>query len=536
VYDSGAADLTKAVYTLKMAETENAAAVWNRRWPWILAVVAVVFVAALVLFVRYFPYSENSVTKALGDAFPSSLKFDRFEPVYFPHPGCRVEGVTFRSKPSSPESSPLVTIQMLTIQGSYADLLLRPHHISRVLLAGVRVQIPQLGGSGDFSGGHSASKTTVGELVANGAVLEFTRAGNRPALRFDLHELSLGPIGSKDSMSYRVSMQNPEPPGEITSTGQIGPFNSSNPGQTALRGTYAFDRADLGTFHGIAGILASKGTFSGVLAHLDIQGTTSVPDFEVVRSGHAEPLLTHFQAVVNATNGDVALNSVDATYLGTQISAKGTVAGKKGSAGKFTSLDFAVRNGRIQDILRIFVKADRPPMSGVTDLRAHVTVPPQAGPFLKKVDLVGDFGIAEGKFQKPTTQEKVAKMSEAARGQKNAQQIADEGDPSESVISDLGGHVVLRNGVASLTDLSFTVPGADARMHGTYNVLDGKIDFHGTVKMDAKISQSTSGVKSAFATMLDPFFDKKHGSVVPVVIDGTFHSPHFGIDLNPIKK
>jgi hypothetical protein len=73
-------------------------------------------------------------------------------------------------------------------------------------------------------------------------------------------------------------------------------------------------------------------------------------------------------------------------------------------------------------------------------------------------------------------------------------------------------------------------------MHGTYNVLDGKIDFHGTVKMAAKISQSTSGVKSAFATMLDPFFDKKHGSVVPVEIDGTFHNPHFGIDLIPLKK
>jgi hypothetical protein len=36
--------------------------------------------------------------------------------------------------------------------------------------------------------------------------------------------------------------------------------------------------------------------------------------------------------------------------------------------------------------------------------------------------------------------------------------------------------------------------------------------------------------------MLDPIFDKKHGSVVPVEIDGTFHSPHFGIDLNPLKK
>jgi len=54
--------------------------------------------------------------------------------------------------------------------------------------------------------------------------------------------------------------------------------------------------------------------------------------------------------------------------------------------------------------------------------------------------------------------------------------------------------------------------------------------------MDARFSQSTSGIKSLFAKVLDPFFNKKQGSVVPVVMDGAYHDPHFGIDLNPIKK
>jgi hypothetical protein len=534
-----------------LAKTENAArlvelkhrpiarkapAVRSHLWPRVLAALAVVFVVALFLFVRYFAYSESRVTEALRDEFPGSLGVDHFETVYFPHPGCRVEGITFRSKSSSPASPPLVTIQTLTIQGSYVDFLLRPHHISRVLLAGVRIQIPQLGQSGDFNVGNSRSQTTIGEVVADAAVLEFTRAGNGPPLRFDLHELSLGPVGTKDAMSYRVIMQSPEPPGEITSKGQIGPINAGDPGQTAVRGTYSFDRADLSTFHGIAGTLASKGTFSGLLAHLDVQGTANVPDFEVVRSGHAEPLSTHFQAAVDAMTGDVALNSIDAVYMGTKIRSKGTVAGKKGSSGKFTSLDFAVQNGRIQDILRIFVKADRPPLSGVTDFRAHVTVPPQGGPFLKRVAMAADFGIGEGQFQKSTTQQKVDQLSETARGEKKDKQVADESNPSENVISDLGGHVELRGGVATFTTLSFTIPGADARLHGTFNVLDGSIDLHGTVKMAAKVSQSTSGVESAFAMVLNPFFDKKHGSVVPVLIDGTYHTPHFGIDLNPIKK
>jgi hypothetical protein len=73
-------------------------------------------------------------------------------------------------------------------------------------------------------------------------------------------------------------------------------------------------------------------------------------------------------------------------------------------------------------------------------------------------------------------------------------------------------------------------------MRGTYNVLNEKIDFHGTVKMDAKFSQSTSGLKSLFAKVLDPIFAKKHGSVVPVRMDGTYHNPRFGLDLNPVKE
>jgi hypothetical protein len=514
----------------------NAAHIRFRRWPGVLIAVGIISVAAMVLFARYFPFSEKNVTESLRATFPSTLKIDHFETVYFPHPGCKAEGVTFLTKSSAQGSSVLVTIQRFTIQGSYADLLLRPHHISRVFLDGLRVQIPPLGNAGDFRGGYTASKMTIGEVVANGAVLEFTRASNHPSLRFDIRELSLDSLSAKDKMSYRVTMQNPEPPGEITSTGHFGPFDAHDPGQTVVSGTYSFSRADLSAFHGIAGMLASEGTFSGPLAHVNVQGTTKVPDFEVVRSGHAERLLTHFQAAIDGTNGDVVLSSVSASYLGTGISAKGSVTDKKGRAGKFTSLDFAVRNGRIQDILRIFVRDNRPPMSGVTSFQAHVTVPPEGKPFLEEVTLQTDFGIGDGQFDKLTVQESVDKLSAVARGQKKAQQNEDEQNPAENVISDLRGHVVLRSGVATFTDLSFTVPGADARMHGTYNLLNGKIDFHGAVKMDATFSASKSGIKSVFAKVLGPLFDKKHGSVVPVLMDGTYHNPHFGVDLNPIKQ
>jgi hypothetical protein len=173
-------------------------------------------------------------------------------------------------------------------------------------------------------------------------------------------------------------------------------------------------------------------------------------------------------------------------------------------------------------------------MSGVTNFQALVTVPPEGKPFLKEVTLQGDFDIDNGHFANPPRQESVDELSETARGQKKAK--PEEKEQEENVMAHVHGHVELFNGVATFPELIFTVPGADARMHGTYNLLNEKIDLHGALKMDAKFSQSTSGIKALFAKVLDPFLNKKEGSVIPVLVDGTYGNPHFGLDLNPVKK
>jgi hypothetical protein len=510
--------------------------VFSHRWIWILPVVAILAIAAFVILLRYFPYSKKRVVESLQETFPSAITVDHFQQVYFPHPGCKAEGIHFRSFSSPPGTPPIVAIQELTIQGSYADLMFRPHHISKVFLEGLHLYFSPINNTKTFSGGSTQSLITIGQLIANGAVMEVERADKKPVLRFDFHELNLGSVSDKNGMSYNVAMHNPEPPAEIRSTGHFGPLNADNPVQTPVSGKYSFDGGDLSIFEGIAGIVNSEGEFSGPLGQIDVQGATDTPDFEVVRSGHSGPLRTQFQAYVNGTNGDVTLNNVDATYLRTKINAKGNIGAREGAHGKFTSLDFAVRGGRIEDILRLFVKGNRPPMSGVTSLQAHVTLPPDGKPFLKEVTLQGDFEIASGRFENQTRQDSVDELSERARGQQKIKSDDQENNSTEDVFSHVNGRAELRNGVATFSELSFTIPGADARVHGTYDLLNQKIDFHGTVKMDSKFSKSTSGIKSLFAKVLDPFLDKKHGSVVPVVADGTYQNPHFGLDLNPAKK
>jgi AsmA-like protein len=511
----------------------------HRRWIKALAAAGVLCAIVAGILAYYFPFSRRTVSESLLESFPGELKIDRFEVVYFPHPGCVAEGVAFRLKSSSAAVPPLVTIRKLTIQSSYLTFLARPHFISRIELDGLRVNVPLPMDAGRLGSGQGTSVMTIGEVIAHDAVLDVARHDDKAPLEFDIHDLSLESVSAKSGASYRVDLRNPEPPGEIHSTGHIGPFRSRDLAKTPASGEYSFDRADLSVFNGIAGVLSSKGKFAGSLGKLDVEGGADIPNFEVVRSGHALPLRTRFGLAVDATNGDVAINNLTAVRGRTNIAVTGSVAHRGDLQGKFTSLDFTVREGHIEDLLAVFVTghAHPSPLAGETNLTAQVTVPPTGEQFLEKVALEGDFDISDGHFEKATTKASADKFSAAASGEKKEAHA----DPSpagstESVPAQLRGHVALRSAIATMTDVSLRIPGVDANMHGTFNVISQKIDFHGTVRTNADLSQQTNGIKSMFAKVLDPFFKKKGGTVVPVVMNGTYRDPHFGLDLSPVNK
>lgn len=93
---------------------------------------------------------------------------------------------------------------------------------------------------------------------------------------------------------------------------------------------------------------------------------------------------------------------------------------------------------------------------------------------------------------------------------------------------------MVRDGVARFADVSFYIPSASAYMDGTYNLLNERVDIRGTLKTEAKLSQTTTGIKSVLLKPFDPFFKKKRsGATIPVEMTGTYNHPHFGIDLTP---
>jgi AsmA-like protein len=296
-----------------------------------------------------------------------------------------------------------------------------------------------------------------------------------------------------------------------------------------VSGEYTFEHADLNVYHGIGGILSSQGKFGGVLKHIDISGSTDIPDFEV-RSGHHQVhLATQFSAYVDGTDGDTYLKRVDAHFLRTQVVAEGSIAKIPGRTGKTALIDLVVKQGRIEDVLGLFVKSPRAPMSGPVGLKAKVEIPPGKERFLEKVKLQGTFGVDEGTFTKPDTQTNVNKLSAGARGQNK--------DDPETVLTDLRGQVRLDHGISTFTELSFGVPGASARLHGTYNIIDHRIDLHGQMQVDSQISKTTTGMKALLLKVMDPIFKKRHrGEVVPVHIGGTYEHPQYGLDLSKDKK
>jgi hypothetical protein len=339
-------------------------------------------------------------------------------------------------------------------------------------------------------------------------------------------------VGGNGAATFQAKFANPEPTGEITASGKFGPWNEQDAGKTPVSGKYSFQNADLASFAGLGGILSAAGDFSGVLNHIETQGHIDTPQFTVDSSSHKIPLETDFHAVVNGTNGDTFLNQVTARFLSTAITSAGNVAGRDGQDGKTASVELASENGRIEDLLLLFTKSPRAAMSGNVSFHAKVSIPPGDRSFLEKVELQGNFGIADGAFSKADTQANINQLSNGALHKHKDKLQLDEQAEFRNVLSNLNGRVLLKDGVATFSNLSFSVPGADARMQGTFNVINDKIDLHGTLKTASEPANSTTGVKTAMLKVLEPFFKKKQpGYVMPVRITGTYRQPSFGLDM-----
>jgi hypothetical protein len=483
------------------------------------------------------PYTQQAVTKALQDRFARTVQIRSFRKTYFP-PGCVAEGVSFLHRQRK-DLPPLITVQTLILRGSYNGLLRIRPRLDEVEVKGLHVLIPPPGPSGQPSSvmplttSTTGASITIGEIKTDGALLEFMprRPGQEP-FKLQIHRLTLDEVGEGGIIPYHAALLNTEPPGEIRSEGKIGPWNENDPGSTPVTGSYTYEHANLAVFEGISGTLSSQGKFSGTIGHIDANGEADVPDFRVSGSSHTVHLASKFQAVVDGTNGDTNLQNVDSHFQRTTVTSKGSVAGYPGQQGKTAQLEMTVKEGRIEDLLFLFTEEKRPSMTGSINLHAKVQVPPGPAGFLRKLDLAGSCGIGSGSFTNPDVQQPVNALTQSAGGENEKRQAED----PETVLSQLSGQVSVKNGVAALSNVTFSAPGTRAQLQGTYNLLDRKVDLHGILYTNGKLSDTTSGFKALVLKAVGPLLKQKSVTVVPFAIIGTSSHPSFALDLTGKRR
>jgi hypothetical protein len=493
-----------------------------RRW-WLLAalLLGVILIGGAVFFNRDWPFTPKNVVSELEQATSAKVTFLSFRRNFLPHPGCVLESVTLtRGKAGEQE---VMNIRELHIRGKWTGLIHK--HIAVIRAEGVEAKFPPIGTGPGWT--PTDSDVIVDTLIANGAEFQFIKHNPKEKpLLFSIRRFTAHHLASQEPIRFEVDLVNPQPPGDIEASGTFGPWNKKVVSGTPLKGNYTFRNADLSSFGGIAGILASDGVFDGNLESIDIKGRTSTPDFSTTDTPHKLDLSSEFHAEVDATNGDVTLDRVRAKLVKTVIFTQGSVASHPDRDGKLAALNFAVRDGRIQDLLMMFVSDKQSPLNGTVSLRAHTRVPPGKAPFLKRVQMEGDFGIESARFTSDETQTSVNKLSTAGQGQ------GDRTDNPDRVLSDLEGHVNVKDGIATFTGLRFRVPGARARMNGTFDLITQKVDLRGMLYMDAKLPEATSGIKSFLLKAIDPFIKKNRrgGARIPVSITGTYHKPSYHAD------
>jgi hypothetical protein len=483
-------------------------------------------------------YVRELALNTLRSDFSGEVEVGNIHVSVFPHVAISGTDLVIR-EPGRPDIPPLIRVKEFSTEAAAWQLLRGGRHIGKITLKGLVIVTPPPSERPADTvvtrprRHRPPFRVRVDQIIADGAELDVlpTDPTKSPHV-FHIRRLNLHNAGLGQAMTYEATLTNPVPVGEIQSRGEFGPWQAGDPRRTPLRGTYTFTHADLASIHGLSGTLSSQGRFEGRLDSIDIHGATDTPDFSLGISGHPVPLETRFHANVDGSTGDTVLDEVRAKLLDSEITAHGGIVRTPGQSHRRILLDATSRNARLEDLLRLALKADKPPMVGVISFRSRIDIPPGKQTVADRLRLDGEFSIDSARFAHLNVQQKVEKLSRRGRGRIDGDQ---EGEGPGSVASDFSGRFALRDSMMTFSNLKFAVPGASVNLNGTYAMHGEEVDFRGTLALQATLSQMTRGWKAALLRPLDPIFEKHGaGTLLPVTIAGTESDPKFGVDIRRV--
>jgi hypothetical protein len=394
------------------------------------------------------------------------------------------------------------------------------------------------------NGGKKLPSLVVDRIVCDKAdlVLETNKPGKLP-MHFPIPHLILTNVTPGGAMGYVADILNPKPLGPVHAEGSFGPWITEDPGMSSISGKYHMEKAEMGVFKGIAGLITSDGNFSGNMRNIAVTGTATVPDFRLLHFGTPVPLATRFDARVDGTDGDTWLDKVDATLGHSQFQTSGKVVrvrldanGNETSAqngklvidGHAIDLNVNVAHGQMEDFMRLTSKTGNAMLTGIVATKAHLLIPPGHEQVEERMKLDGTFTLSSARFASDSVQAKIEQLSLRGQGKPGEIKTA---DPT-LVRSEMQGTFHMANGVIALPDLDYNVPGADIQLKGSY-AMSGALQFDGTARMEATVSQMVGGWKGLLLKPADRFFKKDGaGTLVPIKISGTRDAPQFGVDFS----
>lgn len=488
------------------------------------------------------PRAKSHVVKALSARFDADVSLANLQLYLFPAPRAVGSSLTIRHR-GWPDSQPLISISKFTADSTFFNLFFQRYKVRLLRLEGLRIHVPHRGQSTARTTKHDdelvetkqpgGDRTQLGiridAIIADGTQLQIDpKDPSKDPLLFDIRNLQLHSVGPAQPLRFDAVLENPKPPGLINTSGQFGPWQKEDPRATAVAGNYDFSQADLSVFKGIRGILSSRGTYGGVLQHIEVQGETDTPQFALRKRGSPVHLRTKFHSIVNGMTGDTILDNVDARFLHSEFLCRGDISKQAGEPGKSVNLvAFTKKTARMEDILHLVMDAQTPFLTGDVDFQSKIVVPPGPEEVIHKLRLNGQFHLTSGLFTSHDVNAKIVTLSDRARGIPRSEQAR---LPQQTVASDLSGQFKLGNGVLSLRKLSFAVPGATVTLHGTYNMPLHNLDLTGLFRMEATLSATQSGLKHWLLKPLDPLFEKDGaGLELPFAVTGSQEHPTLSV-------
>lgn len=507
------------------------------RRPWVIVgaglAVGVLLVAAAVFVLarRIEPRLRTAIVQGLERRFDSEVTLEAIDVSLWPSPTLAGRGLVLRYQGRT-DLPPLISVQRFSGRMGFAGML--TGYVEEVTVDGLEVTIPPrrrqdmppLGGAGGTDERTGSGSPLIGRLTAGNTRLTVLPrdAGKTPRV-FDIHSLELTSVGLDGPADFQARLTIPTPAGFIEAEGYFGPWYTGEPSLTPLGGQFTF-KADLGTIKGIAGALDSIGSFGGVLERITASGSTRTPDFRLpTLTGAAVPLETTFDAIIDGTNGDVHLTGVRAMLGGSILETSGAIVRVEGIGGRHITLDVSSDEARIDDVLRLIVDGNRPPLVGAMQFDARLDIAPGPDDIVDKLWVDGRFSLRQAHFQSEAVQAGIDELSRRAQGRPGDETVDD-------VVSNMEGRFALKSAVLTLPHVSFSVTGAEVQMAGTYGLRSETLAFRGDVRMEATASQMTTGIRSWLLKPFDALL-RKHGAGtrVAIKIEGHRDDPEFGIEV-----